>query len=372
MPSPSAPAPASSPLWPGIGLGHLETLVDGWLRPTPAWWRLWLARPELAPVAESCAAERRLHRALLADPLRSVLATELAALADADTRDNYQHFLGLRDGMLAAGSLQGWMLRQFRAGAIRVPPLFLDLVAQAIVQQLLGDSTDATEWRAAELFFRNQRVSFGQDASAPGRVLAADADTVAELANTQGLGELGRLMAQAQVPALPQQLAVLGPDNAARYFADAERDPFRSRLLLDLTHGISTDVGHGVQFKFTNARSGLQPLAGLLARWVQAMLGVRVHIEPVHRVDDERWRWHVGLDVEASALLNDLYAGAEVDDSRRARLISLFRLQFEHPAEMRADVAGAPVYLGLMARADGQLRLKPQNLLLNLPLASSS
>jgi len=36
---------------------------------------------------------------------------------------------------------------------------------------------------------------------------------------------------------------------------------------------------------------------------------------------------------------------------------------------VRADVAGRPVYLGLAMNADGVLRLKPQNLLLNLPLA---
>jgi hypothetical protein len=36
---------------------------------------------------------------------------------------------------------------------------------------------------------------------------------------------------------------------------------------------------------------------------------------------------------------------------------------------MRSDVAGKPVYLGLCMNADQTLKLKPQNLLLNLPLA---
>jgi hypothetical protein len=39
---------------------------------------------------------------------------------------------------------------------------------------------------------------------------------------------------------------------------------------------------------------------------------------------------------------------------------------------MRADVAGKLVYLGLATTADGVVRIKPQNLLLNLPLASQS
>ena len=57
---------------------------------------------------------------------------------------------------------------------------------------------------------------------------------------------------------------------------------------------------------------------------------------------------------------------------RMARLVSLFTLTFANPAEMRADVAGKPVYLGLATNAEGVVRIKPQNLLLNLPLASVS
>jgi hypothetical protein len=202
-------------------------------------------------------------------------------------------------------------------------------------------------------------------------VLAADSTTLDEQAQTQGLGDLGRLLAQAKISTTPLDLPVLGPDNAARYWVEATRDDFRSALVLDLTQQLSTDVGHGVQFKMNNARSGLKPLAQLLQRWVQHLLGVEVTIEPVHRIDDPQWRWHVGLDVESSALLNDLYQGHAVDDERMSRLISLFRLTFANTSEMRRDVAGKPVYLGLMANAQGQLRLKPQNLLLNLPLAAS-
>ena len=50
------------------------------------------------------------------------------------------------------------------------------------------------------------------------------------------------------------------------------------------------------------------------------------------------------------------------------RLLSLFRLTFVNPLEMRADVAGKPVYLALSMTADKVVKLKPQNLLLNLPL----
>ena len=42
-------------------------------------------------------------------------------------------------------------------------------------------------------------------------------------------------------------------------------------------------------------------------------------------------------------------------------------LQFEDPAAMRADIRGRTVYLALSCE-DGVVRMKPQNLLTNLPL----
>ena len=89
----------------------------------------------------------------------------------------------------------------------------------------------------------------------------------------------------------------------------------------------------------------------------------------LQQIRDERWVWHVGLDAEGSALLNDLYTGEEVDEARMARLLSLFRLEFLEPRVMRRDVAGRPVYLALAMSEESRLRLKPQNLLVNLPLA---
>ena len=142
--------------------------------------------------------------------------------------------------------------------------------------------------------------------------------------------------------------------------------------MLDLTHQVPKQVAQGVSVPLTLARSGQTALARVLVRWVRQLLGVAVQITPVPRIDDARWRWHLGLDSESTALLNDLYRQQPVDDARLARLLGLFRLDFEDPADMQADLAGAPVYLGLAMTADGGLRLKPQNLLLNLPLARRS
>jgi hypothetical protein len=51
------------------------------------------------------------------------------------------------------------------------------------------------------------------------------------------------------------------------------------------------------------------------------------------------------------------------------RLLCLFRLEFRNPADMRPSLSGRPVYLAMAMDERQRLRLKPQNLLLNLPLA---
>jgi hypothetical protein len=349
--------------WPACGWRHLQLDSHGRLAPTADWWRHWLDRPELALVAESCAAETRLHQGLRDDPMRSVAEAELAAVADADARSNYRQFLALRDGVSAAGTLEAFYVGLFRQGGITLPPLFIDLIAQAMLRQWLDADADAVDARAAELLFRPQRISLQG-----GRVLAGDCATLDRLSDGAGFGALGRLLVDAHVPLRSAQLAVLGSDNQADYWHDGERH----RFVLDLTHQVAKQIAPGVNVALTLARSGQAALARVLERWVAQLLEVAVTITPVARIADADWRWHLGLDAESSAILNDLYQQRPVDESRLTRLIGLFRLDFANPAEMRADLAGAPVYLGLAMTADGLLRLKPQNLLLNLPLASRS
>ncbi len=50
----------------------------------------------------------------------------------------------------------------------------------------------------------------------------------------------------------------------------------------------------------------------------------------------------------------------------------LFRLGFLDAGEALPDMEGRPVYLGLGCRPDRTLKVKPQNLLVNLPLRPSS
>ena len=68
-------------------------------------------------------------------------------------------------------------------------------------------------------------------------------------------------------------------------------------------------------------------------------------------------------------MLNEIYNGGEVDTERMKRIIGLYRVDFRNPSDMRTELAGKPVFLGLAVTPDYRLRMKPQNLLLNLPLA---
>ncbi|MEO8101567.1 MAG: DUF6352 family protein [Betaproteobacteria bacterium] len=333
--------------WQSSGYQTLQRNDHGWLRVTPEYLQWILARPELAPIAESGPRERALHAALLDDPQRSVSDTEVAQVEDADTRENYLHFLQFRQGLIGAVTLERYYLQLFRKGSVDIPPLFVDLLAHAIVRGILEGCDDPYELRAGEMFFRRQRVS-----TEGGQVLAADAETIQLFAETGGFGKVGRMLAQQGTPLREMNMDVMSHENAQLYWLRENR----YRYLLDLTHG----------------RGGLPALSRLLEKWITHFNGAAVSIQPIQAVEDSAWRWHVGLDIESTSILNDLYENREVDASRQARLISLFQLAFADHTDMRADVAGKPVYLGVAVTADNQLKLKPQNLLLNLPFAVTS
>ena len=292
-----------------------------------------------------------------------VAPQRLQTLADADAAENYRAFLDFRDALLQAGTLEQCYLTQVRSGRVSLAPAFMQALAQAIAHHLVRDSEDALEARAAQVLFRTQRITLHE-----GVPLAGDAQTLDVLNETGGFGELGKLLAQAQAPIKAAQMKVLNADTAADWWRTNARGPREHDFLLDLRHEFRQDLGHGLQFTLAHADSALSALARVLERWVAHLLGVDVTITPQSSISDERWRWHIGLDAESTALLNELYEGREVAPSRLAQLISLFSLRFARDEDALPEMAGRPVHLGLARTADGLLRCKPQNLLVNLPL----
>jgi hypothetical protein len=330
--------------WVSCGYRLLKVGADGRLLVTDDFLRALLLRPELAPIPESCAAELALHEKLLAAPRAAIAESELAPIADPDVRENYGVWLRFRQRITAASSLEAAYVALFRDG-VDVAPVFVHQLTEILLRHILGAGADPIEARAAEMLFRVQKIAVTDE----GAVMAADAATVELLATTGGFGSLGELLQQNRTPLRTVDLDTLDAANAVVYWDRDER------------HDLAVSLNRG--------RPALDALCRVLEKWVAHFLGAAVAIRPQSEIDDRRWVWHVGLDAEASALLNDLYNRADVDETRMRRLLCLFELAFADPGHMRPAVAGRPVYLAMAMDGDGRLKLKPQNLLLNLPLA---
>lgn len=334
--------------WRQCGYGLLDKTPDGLLVVTDAFLRSLLERPELAPVPESCAGELALHHGLLDHPRAEVTPEQLAAVSDEDARANYTVWLRFRQRLLAQPTLEGSYMALFRGEGVDVPPLLVHQLTQILLRHVMGAEATAMQARAAEMLFRTQKVSVLDD----GQVMAADDETVERHAVAGGFGTIGELLKQGGALLRTAELDVLGEDNADVYW---ERDEAHD-LVISLNHG----------------QPALAALCSVLERWVRHFLGVGVKIGIEREVEDDQWVWHVGLDAQATGVLNDLYQGQEVAPERMERMLCLFRLQFDEPSVMRPETAGRPVYLAMAMDPGKRLKLKPQNLLLNLPLARLS
>ena len=329
--------------WKSAGFHLVEVDEDGWLKLTPDYLRAYLTRPEVHPVEESCDAEHRLFDTLMADPFRKVADDEVAAIADEDARENYGVVLRFRDILVEAGTIEAAYLVIVRAERIEVPPVFLDQMVHLILRNVLSDCGDPMRLRAAELLFREQNVGVED-----GRIMLADEEIVDMHAQGGGLGGLGQLLTLAETPAKSVELDVLDEDNKEIYWARSDR--------FDTV----------IDFRFT--QPALDAFARVIEAWVKHFLGVDTRVLPMQAIRDRHWSWHVGLDAEASAILNALYEGREVSLDDMARILALFRMEFRDANVTVESMRRKPVYLGMAMTAGNKLRVKPQNLLINLPL----
>jgi len=330
--------------WRSSGYRLLKKNADGRLLVTDDYLRLYYGRPELAPPAEAEAAERALHASLMDSPRREVLAAEIESLADPDARENYQVMLRFRARLLGAPTLEAFYAGLFHLD-VAVPPDFIHHTVQVILRSLLDGTTDGLEARAAELFFRRQRVTIQE-----GAIMAADDEVVEVHAETGGFGSLGKLLKEGRMSTRTIELDVLNEKSAASYFERDER--------------------HDTVLQLNGEQPGNAAFCRVLERWIAHFHGVRATVKPVREIPEKDWAWHVGLDAEASSVLNEIYSGGEVDEERLKRVVGLFRMDFSDRNVLRTDFPGTAVYLGLAITPEGTLRMKPQNLLLNLPLAA--
>lgn len=338
-------ASVGADFWVSAGHGLLTRGEEGRHQITDAFLRAYLERPEIQPPEEACAAERALYQRLLDDPRRSVGEADIDKLADPDAQENYRIFLPFRDLLIDSESLEAAYRKLVTDPPGPIPQLFLDHLVHAILRGILDGVDNPMQARAGELFFRTQRATV-QD----GQIMLGDAETVERLATTGGFGDLGRLLKESNAPMREVDLDVLSEETGALYWARSDRFD----TVLDLTF----------------ARPGLDAFCRVMEKWIGHFFQLECRIHPVQSIRDERWVWHTGLDAESTALLNALYRGEEPGEEALGRLLSLFRLEIKDEAAVIERVRGRPVYLGLSMTPDGLVRMKPQNLLVNLPLTA--
>src|SRR5215831_541094 len=284
--------------WLSCGHHLLDRDDGGGLLVTDEFLKAYLARPELAPPPNACVAERSLHAALLGDPRRPVASSEIAAIADPDARENFTLMIAFRDHLV---------------GHKTVEAAYLDLV-RVILRNLLDGCEDVFMLRAAELFFRPQRLTVHD-----GSLIAADEEKVTGISPQPA----SPLVAMLGLP-VAGEIDVLNDSNAESYWQRS--DLFD--MALDLTAG----------------RRGLDALGTVIERWIAHLLSVEVEIEA-------------------------LWTGGELDRAARERIIGLYRLVFRNPQIVLDKAKGEPIYLILAMTSDRMLRMKPQNLVTGLPIA---
>jgi uncharacterized protein DUF6352 len=323
-----------------IASGHhlLDHNASGGLVITNEFLKAYFARPELMPPNDACAVERRLHEELLADPRRAVAAEEVTAIADADARENWQFVLAFRKLLLREPTLEAAYLALVRSGSISLPPLFVNHLVHVILRNALDGCGDPFVLRAAELFFRPQRIVPHEHS-----LLLGDEEVIGGASPTPVLSLMSMLGA-----ATGAEVDILSEENADSYWRRSDQFD----LALD----------------FTGGTRGPAALAEAMRRWISHLLGVDAAIEPLTALRDAKLTWYVGLDAEATRMGDRLWHGETLDDRTTARVLALFRVTLAD-ADLVVDAVGRePVYLILAMTSDQLVRMKPQNLLTGLPI----
>jgi hypothetical protein len=324
-----------------ISSGHhlTQRTENGDLAITDALILAYLARPELLPPTNACAAEFSLHRSLLEAPRRHVEKEEVQAISDPDARENWQILLSFRQMLLEAPTIEAAYLDLVRKGSNGVPLLFVDQLVHLILRNALEGCDEPHVLRAGELFFRPQHAAFHE-----GNLLLADAEIIEQIEQEQKNSPLAAMLGGSSMLGLD----VLEDSNAWTYWSRS--DAFT--MVLNL--GFDQRGGHG--------------LARAIETWIRHLLHVEVVVEPIGAIRNNDWRWFVGLDAEGTKIGNRLWAGQTVDQDALSRLIALFRLHFMDKECIDPRMIAHPVYLFLAMTCDNIVRMKPQNLIVGLPL----
>ncbi len=324
--------------WLACGHHLLDREEGGGLVVTDEFLKVYLARPELAPPPEACVVEKTLHAALLADPRRDVTKSDIAAIADADARENWTLMIAFRDHLTRHRTLEAAYVDLVRNGIGSTPPLFLNQLVHVILRNALDGCDDPMMLRAAEIFFRPQRLTLHE-----GSLIAADEEVI----SGTGAMPASPLVSMLGIPA-QADIDVLNEDNLHLYWEHS--DLFHTAI--DLTAG----------------RAGLAAFARVIERWIGHVMGIEVQVEPLTEMREVDLQWYVGLDSDATRIGDALWNGEPPGENTAAQIVGLFRLTFRDPKMVLENVGNAPVYLILAMSQDKLIRMKPQNLIAGLPV----
>jgi Family of unknown function (DUF6352) len=324
-----------------VSSGHVLLQRDdaGHLSVTDAYLKAFYARPEVMPPPEACDAERALHGRLMIAPFDAVTAGEINALADPDARENWKLLIAFRDLLLSSGTLEKAYLTLIKRGMGQTPPMFLNQMVHAVLRNALDGAHDPFVLRAAEMFFRAQRLTIHD-----GALLLADEETVDGAKVDTHASPLVAMFGEQAV----KDLDVMSEETAHDYFARS--DAFDMVLDFGLDKQARAALGRVVEV------------------WVKHLTGLTCQVRPRAAINDEAWRWFIGLDAEATHIGNRLWQGKPVPEVDQKRVVALYDMTFEPDQRLSPDIAGKPVYLLLAMGEDRILRIKPQNLIAGLPL----
>jgi Family of unknown function (DUF6352) len=324
--------------WLTCGHHLLDRDAAGRLLVTDEFLKVYLARAELVPPSEACPAERRLHDILLRHPRQAVAASQIAGIADPDARENWEMMIAWRNHLVRYGTLESAYLEIVRRN-IKLPQVFVGQLMQVILRNALDDCSDVFILRAAEMFFRLQKLAVEGHS-----IIAWDEETAGSVSDRRHQSPLFALLG-------------LPPAIEADVLTDVTVDSYWERsdrfdMGLDLTAG----------------QRGSAALGQVIARWISHLLAVDVAIEPLSELREAPLSWYVGLTAEATRIGDAIWNENETDSALQARLVGLYRLNFRNPSDVIEKVRGEPVYLLAAMTADDVLRLKPQNLIIGLPI----
>jgi hypothetical protein len=234
-------------------------------------------------------------------------ASQITAIADLDAQENWQFAIAWRDHLLSEPSLESAYPSIVR-NRLPFPPLFIDHLVQLILRNALDDCRDAFILRAAEVFFRTQRLR-----TYAGSLFAEDADS------TEGVPTLQSPLTNLLGLGSHHPIDVLTEDNMSAYWERS--DAFD--LALDLTAG-----GRGLA------------ALGVVATLDTTFAGCRCHDRGSVELRDAKLTWYVGLDSQGARI--GMRCGTRIKSTRpRASAVGLYQLRFVDEAAI-LEIARKP------------------------------